>query len=219
MNTPATGPVWLFDLDNTLHNASAHIFPHINRSMTAYLQEHLGLSQDDANKLRVHYWKRYGATLTGLVRHHGTDPRHFLEATHRFERLHRLMVFDRALRSMLRKLPGRKIVFSNGPQRYASAVVEAMGIHRHFDAIYGIEQMRFYPKPQVQAFRHLLHDHRLNPRHCILIEDSPDNLRTAKRLGMKTVLVGRSAKSPPYVDLRLTSVLHLRRTLGGLLPR
>jgi putative hydrolase of the HAD superfamily len=25
-----TSPVWLFDLDNTLHNASPHIFPHLN---------------------------------------------------------------------------------------------------------------------------------------------------------------------------------------------
>lgn len=219
MNAPAQAPVWLFDLDNTLHDASAHIFPHINRSMTAYLQEHLGLGPDEANLLRVGYWKRYGATLTGLVRHHGTDPRHFLDATHRFEHLHRLMVFERALRSLLRRLPGRKIVFSNGPQRYASAVIAAMGIRRHFDAICGIEQMRFHPKPQVQAFRHLLQDHRLDPRRCVLIEDSPDNLRTAKRLGMKTVLVGRGAKAPPYVDLRLASILDLRRAFGRVLPR
>lgn len=210
--------VWLFDLDNTLHNASAHIFPHINRSMTAYLQEHLGLSHDEANQLRVRYWKQYGATLTGLVRHHGTNPRHFLDATHRFERLHGLMVFERALHSLLRKLPGRKILFSNGPQQYASAVVDAMGIRRHFDAICGIEQMRFHPKPQVKAFRYLLRDHRLSPHRCILIEDSVENLKTAKRLGMKTVLVGRNAKAPPYVDMRLASILDLRRAFGRVLP-
>jgi putative hydrolase of the HAD superfamily len=46
------GPVWIFDLDNTLHNATPHIFPHINRSMTAYLQEHLQLDEDAANALR-----------------------------------------------------------------------------------------------------------------------------------------------------------------------
>lgn len=219
MSRAAQEPVWLFDLDNTLHNASAHIFPHINRSMTAYLQEHLGVSQDEANLLRVRYWKQYGATLTGLVRHHGTDPRHFLDITHRFEHLHRLMVFDRALRSLLRKLPGRKIVFSNGPQRYANAVIDAMGIRRHFDAVCGIEQMRFHPKPEVKAFRHLLQDHRLNPRHCILIEDSAENLKTAKRLGMKTVLVGRRAKAPPFVDMRLASILDLRRRFARVLPR
>jgi putative hydrolase of the HAD superfamily len=210
---PAT---WLFDLDNTLHNASAHIFPHINRSMTAYLAQHLALDEVGANALRLQYWKRYGATLLGLVRHHGTDPRHFLQETHRFERLHSMMVFDRALRTMLRRLPGRKIVFSNGPQRYAREVIEVMGIAPYLTDVYGIEQMRFHPKPGIQAYRYLLRDHRLNPRQCILVEDSRENLRTAKRLGMKTVLVGRGSGQPAYVDLKLDSILDLRRALGRL---
>lgn len=90
-------PVWLFDLDNTLHNASPHIFPHINRSMTAYLMQHLELDEPAANRLRVDYWRRYGATLLGLMRHHGTDPRHFLHDTHQFPDLARMVVFDNAL--------------------------------------------------------------------------------------------------------------------------
>ena len=219
MSRPCAGPVWLFDLDNTLHNASAHIFPHINLSMTAYLVRHLALSDEDANALRVRYWRRYGATLTGLMRHHGVDPHHFLAETHRFERLHAMMVFDRALGALLRRLPGRKIVFSNGPQRYAGAVLEAMGIRRHFDAVYGIEQMRLHPKPQARAFRHLLHDLQLRPQCCILVEDSAENLRTARRLGMKTVLIGRGMKRPAYVDVRIASILDLRRAAGHLLPR
>ena len=104
----SAGTVWLFDLDNTLHNASPHIFPHINRSMTRYLEQHLGLTRDEANALRMQYWQRYGATLLGLMRHHGTDPDHFLVETHRFDRLHEMMVFERALRGMLRRLPGRR---------------------------------------------------------------------------------------------------------------
>ena len=69
---------WIFDLDNTLHNAAPHIFPHINRAMNAYLQAHLGLDEAAAGELRRHYWHRYGATLLGLMRHHATDPKHFL---------------------------------------------------------------------------------------------------------------------------------------------
>ncbi|MBC9073847.1 pyrimidine 5'-nucleotidase [Thauera sp. CAU 1555] len=210
-------PVWLFDLDNTLHNASPHIFPHINRSMTAYLERHLGLSTDEANALRVGYWRRYGATLTGLMRHHGTDPHHFLDETHRFDRLHELMVFDRALGGLLRTLPGPKIVFSNGPQRYAETVLELMGVRRLFADVFGIERMKLHPKPAIRAYREVLRAHRLNPRRCILVEDSPDNLRTARRLGIRTVWVSRSLRSPAYVDLKIASVLDLRRGMSGLL--
>ena len=134
-------PIWLFDLDNTLHNASPHIFPHINRSMTRYLEQHLGLALDEANALRMQYWHRYGATMLGLMRHHGTDPDHFLVETHRFDRLHEMMVFERALRGMLRALPGRRIVFSNAPRHYAEAVLEIMGVRRLFEDVVGIEDL------------------------------------------------------------------------------
>ena len=209
-------PVWLFDLDNTLHDASPHIFPHINRSMTAYLEQHLRLSRDEANTLRLHYWRRYGATLLGLIRHHGTDPQHFLLETHRFDRLHDMMVFERALRGMLRRLPGRKIVFSNAPRHYAEAALEVMGVRRQFEAVFGIEDLDYQPKPGILGYRRLIAANRLNPRRCIMVEDSAINLRTARRLGMRTVLVGRGLGQPAYVDVKIRSILDLRRASGRL---
>jgi putative hydrolase of the HAD superfamily len=209
-----TGPrVWLFDLDNTLHDANPHIFPHINRSMRRYIEQHLAVDEVEATRIRQYYWHRYGATLLGLVRHHGTDPRHFLWHTHQFENLRPMVVYERALRSMLRRLPGRKIVFSNAPRRYIDAVLDVLGIHRYFDAIWSIERLRYQPKPLPQAFRRLLHGERLHPAQCVFVEDSPANLLAAKRLGMRTVLVSRSPRVPAYVDLRLQSILHLPRAL------
>ena len=212
-------PVWLFDLDNTLHNASPHIFPHINRSMTRYLEQHLGLTLDEANTLRMQYWHRYGATMLGLMRHHGTDPDHFLVETHRFERLHEMMVFERALRGLLKRLPGRKIVFSNAPRHYARAVLAVMGVSRLFEDVVGIEDLDYQPKPGIRAYRSLLHAQRVRPEQCIMLEDSAVNLRTAKRLGMRTVLVGGELRTPVYVDLRIPNILALRRQLGRLLVR
>ncbi|HRV77261.1 MAG TPA: pyrimidine 5'-nucleotidase [Thauera sp.] len=214
-----TRPVWLFDLDNTLHNASPHIFPHINRSMTRYLEQHLGLGLDEANALRMQYWHRYGATMLGLMRHHGTDPDHFLVETHRFDRLHEMMVFERALRGMLRALPGRRIVFSNAPRHYAEAVLEIMGVRRLFEDVVGIEDLDYHPKPGIRAYRSLLQRRRLNAAQCIMLEDSAVNLRTAKRLGMRTVLVGGGLRTPAYVDLRIPNILALRRQLGRLQVR
>ncbi|MEY2632465.1 MAG: hypothetical protein RIR00_1119, partial [Pseudomonadota bacterium] len=98
---------WLFDLDNTLHDATPHIFPHINRAMRDYIERHLALDREAANALRQEYWQRYGATLLGLMRHHGTDPQHFLRETHDFPDLPGMLRFDPALRQVLRRLPGR----------------------------------------------------------------------------------------------------------------
>lgn len=211
---PGGKRVWLFDLDNTLHDATPHIFPHINRAMTAYLARALDLPEAEASGVRVDYWQRYGATLTGMMRHHGTDPDHFLWHTHQFPDLKSMVVFRRALGAMLKKLPGRKVVFSNAPAHYAEAVLEIMGVRRHFDTLWSIEQLRFCPKPLRQGFQRLLHREGLSPEQCIMVEDSAENLRTAKRLGMTTVLISRRLRTPAFVDVRLDSVLQLPRRFG-----
>lgn len=205
-----TAPVaWIFDLDNTLHNATPHIFPHINRAMTAYLQQHLQLDEQAAGELRRSYWQRYGATLLGLMRHHGTDPRHFLWHTHQFPDLRRMVVREPQLRHVLRRLPGRKFVFSNAPVHYAQAVLRVLGIGSLFDAVFSIERVGFRPKPDAYGFLKLCRAHHLRPRRCIMVEDSLENLRTAKKLGMKTVWVSGAERAPGYVDLRVPGMAAL----------
>ena len=207
---------WLFDLDNTLHNASPHIFPHINRSMREYIERHLGVDKDEATRLRQSYWDRYGATLTGLVRHHGVDPRHFLHETHQFENLSRMVVFERGLKAMLQRLPGRKIIFSNAPRHYTEAILRLAGIRQAFDAVYSIEQLRFRPKPAISGFLRILRHERLDAKRCVMVEDSLTNLVTAKRLGIKTVWVSAGLRRSTHVDVRLRRVTRLPGFLGRL---
>ena len=207
---------WLFDLDNTLHNASPHIFPHINRSMREYIERHLNLDEQAANRLRQDYWLRYGATLLGLMRHHGTDPNHFLWETHQFPDLQRMIVFEKPLLHALRRLPGRKIIFSNAPRHYAEAVLRITGLERCFDVLYAVENLKFRPKPMPAGFRALLRAEHLDPRRCIMVEDSLPNLLTAKKLGMHTVLVSTGSRRSPYVDVTIRSVLDLPQRCARL---
>ena len=211
------GAVWIFDLDNTLHDARPHIFPHINRSMTAYLQRHLGMDEQAANALRMNYWRRYGATLSGMMRHHGTDPRHFLQDTHQFEDLGSMVMRRPRLRHALRALPGRKLVFSNAPQQYAHEVLRLLCVEDLFDDVFAIEQSRYQPKPQIAGFMRLLRRHRLNPARCVMVEDSAENLLTAKRLGMRTVWVDDTPRAPAYVDAKVKDITELPRLRGRLI--
>ena len=210
------GKVWIFDLDNTLHNATPHIFPHINRAMTEYVQAHLGLDEAAAGELRQRYWKRYGATLLGLMRHHDTDPRDFLWHTHQFPELERMLVHEPQLRAVLRRLPGRKLVFSNSPVHYSSAVLKALGVADLFDDVFSIERTRYRPKPDSDGFLRLCRAHHLKPQRCIMVEDNLDNLRTACRLGMTTVWVARAARAPGYVDVKVPNLMQLPRLLAHL---
>ena len=214
------GGAWIFDLDNTLHDATTHIFPHINRSMTEYMQTHLNIDAPAANALRYSYWQRYGATILGLMRHHDTDPAHFLWHTHQFPDLHRVLVAEPMLRATLTRLPGRKFVFSNAPVHYAEDVLRGLGIIDLFADIYTIEHTRYRPKPDVFGFLRLCRSHHLHPRRCIMVEDKLENLLTAKRLGMKTVWVTGATvtrgRAPGYVDKTVRSVARLPDMLKQL---
>lgn len=203
-------PVWIFDLDDTLHQATPHIFPSINRAMTTYLMQHLQVEQDEADRLRVHYWHRYGATLNGLMRHHGTNPHHFLRHTHDVRDLAPRARRLPGVAPMLRRLPGRKFLLTNGPQHYADAILRQLRLRRHFHAIVGIEAMGFVPKPQPQGFLRLLRRHRLSPARCVLVDDAHDNVRTARRLGMSGIWLGARHRHNSMLP-RLRHVSHLPR--------
>lgn len=207
---------WIFDLDNTLHNATPHIFPHINRAMTDYVQRALHLDAEAASELRRRYWLRYGATLLGLMRHHGTDPRDFLHSTHQFPDLQRMLVREPQLRAMLRRLPGKKFVFSNAPVHYSRAVLKALRIGDLFQGVFSIERTRYRPKPDTHGFLRLVRVNHLRARRCIMVEDTLVNLRTAKNLGMTTVWVTRERRAPPYVDVKIARIADLRRVVRRL---
>lgn len=187
----STGPVWLFDLDNTLHDASRAVFGRLNGSMTDYIATELAVPRPEADALRFHYWKRYGATLMGLERHHGIRAAHFLKETHRLPGLEAQLHMPPADRAALRRLKGRKIVFTNAPADYARRVLTALDIVDAFEAVVAIEDMRVFghlrPKPDVRMLRAVLARLKLPAHRCVLVEDTLANLRTARSLGMGTV--------------------------------
>jgi putative hydrolase of the HAD superfamily len=201
--------VWVFDLDDTLHDASAHIFPVMNQAMTQYIMDHLNLDEHDAHALRRHYWHIYGATMKGLTRHHGIKAGHFLNETHQFPELAQMVVHRKRLRHWLQQLVGRKVVFTNAPQQYAMRVLTLLGIADLFEEVFSVESSRFHPKPSVRGFTQMLQTIKAKASDCVMLEDSLPALMTAKRLGMKTIWVSRRLYKPNYVNLRIPSVLAL----------
>lgn len=201
--------IFLFDLDDTLHNASAHIFPVMNQAMTQYIMNALTLNEADAHQLRQHYWQIYGATLKGLMRHHGVSAHEFLRKTHAFEDLANRVIRIKRLKYILNHLHGRKCVFTNAPRAYAVRVLQLLGIDHCFELIFSVESTQFHAKPSVRGFQRLLATLNVNAADCVMLEDSLPALMTAKRLGMRTVWVTRALKKPVFVDYRINSVLAL----------
>ncbi|MES2554332.1 MAG: HAD-IA family hydrolase, partial [Pseudomonadota bacterium] len=139
-------------------------------------------------------------------------PHHFLQETHTLADLDTLVLQTQGLRNLIRRLPGRKVVFTNAPMRYALRVLKLLGIHDMFETVFSVESTRFHPKPSVRGFRQLLHSIKAKPGDCVMLEDNLPALMTAKRMGMRTVYVSKKLRKPPFVDARINQILKLTRT-------
>lgn len=222
--------VWLFDLDNTLHNASASAFRSLDQTMNHYIQQQLGVDAAEASRLRQHYWLRYGATLLGLVRHHGIRPAHFLHHTHVLPGLESQLHSHPHDVAALRQLPGRKYILTNAPLAYAQRVLGALGLLGLFDGVIAIEQMTMFgqlrPKPDARMFQALAARLRVAPHDCVLVEDTLIHQKAARSVGMRTVWMQRWVhasgghgpekglrlrRKPTYVCARIRSLQQLRR--------
>jgi putative hydrolase of the HAD superfamily len=224
---------WFFDLDNTLHNASHAIFKTLDERITTFIQQRLGVTQAAANALRLAHWTRYGATLLGLAKHHGISGPEYFAGTHAFD-VRPLLQFERGLARRVLRVRGRKILLTNAPLMYAKPVMVELDLQRRFDAHIAIDHMRingqYVPKPSRRMLRRVLAQRGIAPRNAILVEDSAVNLKAAKAIGMKTVLVrgytraaakrgdnvvpvhaSVKAGRAPYVDCCVHSVAQLHR--------
>ncbi len=234
--------IWIFDLDNTLHNASHAIFPAITENMNRFIARYIiqsdeSFSLDEANKLRLSYWKRYGATLLGLIKHHDVKEDVFLDAAHDLPDLSSMIRSERNLSNLIKNLPGRKILLTNSAYRYSRDVLKHLGLRKNFNRHVSIELMRvngqLLPKPSKKLLLKLIALEKVNSSRCVLVEDSESVLKVARAVGMKTVLVTRYTRKdrvsghaspikkqkegwsrPAFVDVKIPSVrklpFHLR---------
>ncbi|HEX8365472.1 MAG TPA: pyrimidine 5'-nucleotidase [Allosphingosinicella sp.] len=201
---------WIFDLDNSLYPASADLFALIDQRMGEFIQRLLGCDAAEARRVQKGYFHEHGTTLAGLMRTHGTDPREFLDFVHDID-LARLSADPRMV-AALDRLPGRKFVFTNADEGYATRVLEKLGLANAFDGLHDIHAMDYLPKPQPPAYAALCARYAIDPARALFVEDMARNLEPAKALGMTTVWVdngseqaGRDA-DPAFIDYRTNDI-------------
>ncbi len=205
---------WIFDLDNTLYHPSARLFDQINARMTGFIMRELGIPRAAADELRRTYWQRHGTTLRGLIDGHGIDPARFLDEVHAID-LSALKP-DADLAAAIRRLPGTRIVHTNGARAHAARVLAARGLEGLFDAVYAIEDKDLVPKPQPDAYHRIIRLSGFGPARAAMIEDDARNLEVPKALGMATVWLCHriGIKAPAFVDHRITRLSRFLQELA-----
>lgn len=201
--------VWVFDLDNTLYTPQVNLFAQMEVLMTEFICAHVGVDADEAAALRARYWRQHGTTLAGLMLHHGVDADHYLDVVHRLDLS--ALAPDPALRDGIAALPGRKVVYTNGSRGHARQVTRARGIEDLFDAMYGVEDAGYVPKPRAEAFAKVFAADGIDGAVGAMFEDDVRNLAVPHRLGMRTVLV--------HGEEEADHVHHQTHDLPGFLSR
>ncbi len=204
---------WIFDLDNTLYPPEAALFDQIEARMVAHVQNLLGVDAAEADRLRAHYWRQYGTTLAGLMAEHQIDPDAYLYDVHDIDMS--VLTPDPDLAAAIAALPGRKIVHTNADALYATRVLG----HRNlpvFEAIYGIQEVDYHPKPDARAYAAVIGAHGFDPTTAAMFEDDPRNLEVPANLGMRTVLVGQGRHGPDELAADFTLGPHVQHRTDDL---
>ena len=183
---------WIFDLDNTLYPASCRLFDQIHARMTEFIAQRLDLSPDEALVVQKTYFREHGTTLRGLMTVDGVDPDEFMDFVHAVDLA--CVPADPALVAALSRLPGRKIVHTNGSVRHAERLLAHLGIAESFCGIIDIAAAGYDPKPALAGYHELVRRHAVAPAAALMIDDIAKNLVPAAHLGMSTAWVRHAAE-------------------------
>jgi putative hydrolase of the HAD superfamily len=178
---------WVFDLDNTLYPHHVNLWQQVDERIRDYIAGFLKVSHEEAFRLQKEYYKRYGTSMRGLMTVHGMQPDDFLDFVHQID--HSPLEPNAALGEAIGKLPGRKLILTNGTRRHADAVLTRLELGCHFDGVFDIVAAELEPKPSPQTYDRFLKAHSVDAARAAMFEDLARNLAVPHALGMTTVLV------------------------------
>lgn len=197
----------LFDLDNTLYPASSGVMQTIDRRIGEYVQQRLGLPEDEAAQLRHYLYTTYGTTLRGLQeRHTGIETEEYLQFVHNIE-IDKLLTFDAELDIALSRLHVPKVIFTNSPREHAERVLSAMQLTHHFERIFDLRCFNFIAKPDPSCYHYVLAELGVEGSEALLLEDTAQNLAPAKALDMTTILITDLPRDCEAADYQVQHVL------------
>ena len=178
---------WVFDLDNTLYPHHLNLWHQVDAKIRDYIARFLDVSHEEAFRLQKEYYQRYGTTMRGMMTEHGMTPDDYLEVVHQID--HSPLTPNPELGAAIARLPGRKLILTNGTRKHAEAVMRRLEIDRHFEDVFDIAAADLDPKPLPQVYDRFLARHGVDAAKAAMFEDLARNLEVPYALGMTTVLV------------------------------
>ena len=256
----------IYDVDDTLYDVATGFTAYRNgEAAQRFMVEHLDFpDMESAKQLRDEYFEKYHATAKALTvaEQEGRlpppkDPANAKSPRFRTQDLAEYwaqhMKYEllggrkEGVRKDMQELTLHQVAFSNGPRKYVKQVLLELGLFDIFgeERLFAVDDVLPHCKPEPEAFAKIFDKVGTKAEECIMVEGSMKNIRRAKELGMKTVLVtgkGRMQKSrvngvvhsaeadaseatkpgdapvedDPAVDVAIETIEELREALPGL---
>ena len=178
---------WVFDLDNTLYPHHVNLWQQVDQRIGEFISAYLKIPEEEARVIQKDYYRRYGTSMRGMMSEHGVRADDYLAYVHQID--HSPLEPNPAMGVAIAKLPGRKLILTNGSTDHAEAVLTRLGLATHFEAVFDILAADLEPKPAPQTYRKFLERHDVDAGRAAMFEDLARNLVVPHELGMTTVLV------------------------------
>jgi putative hydrolase of the HAD superfamily len=178
---------WVFDLDNTLYPHHVNLWQQVDQRIGEFISAYLKIPAEEARVIQKDYYRRYGTSMRGMMTEHGVHADDYLAYVHQID--HSPLEPNPAMGAAIARLPGRKLILTNGSTDHAEAVLNRLALAAHFEAVFDIIAADLEPKPAAQTYHKFLRDHDVDPAKAAMFEDLARNLVVPHQLGMTTVLV------------------------------
>eukprot|EP00747_Dinoflagellata_sp_TGD_P139898 gnl/TRDRNA2_/TRDRNA2_175949_c29_seq2.p1 gnl/TRDRNA2_/TRDRNA2_175949_c29~~gnl/TRDRNA2_/TRDRNA2_175949_c29_seq2.p1 ORF type:complete len:384 (+),score=68.35 gnl/TRDRNA2_/TRDRNA2_175949_c29_seq2:124-1275(+) len=231
MATAAPIECVFFDCDDCLYKNDWKTAGKLTKKIDNYCTGVLGLADGEAYEL----YRKYGTALRGLIEEKLIEESkvdEFLAQVHDIE-LDDIQP-DPELREIIQAVPHPRWVFTASIREHAVRCLQRLGIDDLFLGVISassrdmIDKVGYTTKHDPRCFEAAMEFAGVPPSKaagCVFLDDSVSNLKTAKKIGWRTVLVGLYARDTgaliecPEADVKVARIHDIREAVPDLFVR
>ena len=203
----------LFDLDNTLYSCRFGLEDNVSRRIKEFAASYLGISAEEAWKMRVSTMGKYGTCLEWLMTEKGfTDAEAYLAAVHPEGEADSLPP-DEELRVFLAGIPIPKAILTNSPREHADLILGKLGIGDLFTHIFDIRLCNYAGKPRPEVYNNVLQKLDMPASDILFIDDNPYYIEGFIAMGGNGVLIDENNAHRSSMLPKIQNVKELNKFL------
>jgi len=210
----------IFDMDGTLYQFrgggtsffETGVFEEVKRSGIRFLIEKLRVSKRDAEAIWLRIKKEFDNDISiGVETEFGINRYEYFDTVWNID-ASKYVEENAALRPVLNNLAAKKVLLTNAPRVWAKAVLKQINVLDIFDNLFfGEGDIR---KPGQGAYLQIAKSLGVEPSEMLMVgNDEDEDLRTASKLGIKTILIGKDSE---VADLCIASIMELPTAISEL---